>query len=86
MIQRFTLYLNDQNSAIASALDHERRRLMAEGRVYVRPHVRRWPGGLPAAQKALVKIKEAEARRQRLARAASQMLHNAGHSRLAKAV
>ncbi len=86
MIQRFTLYLSDQNSAITAALDHERRRLMAEGRVYVRPHVRRWPGGLPAAQKALAKIKKIEAHRRHTQHAANQMLRNAGHAKLAKAV
>ncbi len=55
----FTLYLNDEQPAVAAALMRERALLQAQGKVYVRPYVRSWPGGLAAALRSLKAKKQA---------------------------
>jgi hypothetical protein len=47
-----TLYVRDEDPEIAARILRERALLRHEGRVYVKPHVRAWPGGIVAARKA----------------------------------
>jgi len=58
MIKKFSLYLNDENPAVAAAIRRERYHLRREARVYVKAYTRGWPGGPEAAQKAIEKAKK----------------------------
>ena len=52
---RYSLYVHDEIPAVAAAIMRERAQLQLDGKVYVKPYVRNWPGGLVAARRALEK-------------------------------
>jgi hypothetical protein len=47
-----TLYVRDSDPVVAALILRERALLRHEGKVYVKPYVRRWPGGILAARRA----------------------------------
>lgn len=55
---RVTLYVRDEDPATAAAILRERARLLYEGRVYVKPYTRRWPGGMAGARRAIARRKD----------------------------
>lgn len=53
----YTLYVDFEKPAIAAAILRERALLQAQGKVYVRPYVRSWPGGMAGALRAARKAR-----------------------------
>lgn len=51
----YSLYIDNAKPAIAAAILRERALLLTQGKVYVRPYVRSWPGGMAAALRAMRK-------------------------------
>lgn len=54
----FTLYVDSEKPAVAAAILRERALLQTQGKVYVRPYVRGWPGGFQAALRAIRKARK----------------------------
>lgn len=54
----FTLYVDSEKPAVAAAIIRERALLRLQGKVYVRPYVRSWPGGFRAALRAIRKTRK----------------------------
>ena len=54
----FTLYVDSEKPAVAAAIIRERALLQLQGKVYVKPYVRSWPGGFRAALRAIRKARK----------------------------